>query len=198
MNKIGILGGTFDPIHNGHIILAEECIKFFNLKYVYFVTSGYPYHKIYKPLIEKEERYNMVRIALKNKKKLIASNIDINRNKPTYTYEILNIFKKNYKYDDLYFIMGSDIFLSILNWKHIEEIVKKSYLIVSLRFGESKIQLDKFFNLLNIKIKRKILFLPPFNCNISSTNIRKFGLKKNMVPENLYFYIKKNNLYKII
>ena len=115
MTKIGIMGGTFDPIHLGHLALAEKAFQFIPLDFVLFIPTGISYRK--KDVTDAVHRKNMCELAIRNTPYFYLSEIEINKKGNTYTYETLQDLKRQYENSELFFIIGADSLFSIETWK---------------------------------------------------------------------------------
>lgn len=201
MNKVGILGGTFDPIHNGHLYIASEALEILNLDHIIFMPSGNPPHKISKEKTDGKIRYELVRRAIKNYEGFVIDSYEIDKRGLSYTFETLEYLREKFgKETELYFITGADCLIDIYKWKNIQKIFINSTLVVFNRPGydidklfENKKKVEEEFN-------TKIIFLPLLILDISSTYIReKIKNGKNVdffIPEDVSKYIKELNLYK--
>lgn len=131
--KVGIIGGTFNPIHLGHLLLAEWAKEKMALDEVLFIPTGNSYMKKDTPILPGKERLHMVNLAINNRTDFTSSDIEINRSGNTYTYETLEMLKKDNPNTIYYFIVGADCLYSIENWVHPEKIFKHCALIVATR-----------------------------------------------------------------
>ena len=123
VKRIGILGGTFDPIHNGYLIMAEIIRGAFELDRVLFIPSGNPPHKKNQTVTDAEHRYNMVCEALKGNPYFEKSRIEVDREGYTYTIDTLGILNEQYRgIADLYYIIGADVLYDLLTWKDYEKV----------------------------------------------------------------------------
>jgi len=197
MKRIGILGGTFNPIHLAHLYIAYEAKNQLDLDKIIFMPAGSPPHKRDKVVLEASLRYKMVSEAIKDYEDFEISNYEIQKEGYSYTYETLKNFKSND--NELYFITGADCLMDIEKWKSPEEIFKLSKFIVFNRAGYSnkdlRIQKDKIEQKFNTTIK----FLDIIDLEISSSMIRErinegkrvdFFLSKEVLN-----FIKENNIY---
>ncbi|MGG7142298.1 nicotinate-nucleotide adenylyltransferase [Clostridium nigeriense] len=197
MKKIGILGGTFNPIHLAHLYIAYEAKSQLNLDKVIFIPAGNPPHKKDKKIIEASLRYNMVCEAIKNYEDFEISKYEVEKEAYSYTFETLKQFKT--KDNELYFITGADCLMDIEEWKSPEEIFKLSKFVVFNRAGYNKknlrIQKDK----IEKKFNTTINFLDIIDLEISSSMIRKRideGKRVDFfLPKEVLSYIEKNNIY---
>ena len=197
MRKVGILGGTFNPIHKGHVALGKAALRVFNLDKVFFIPTGESYHKKGGNILSGEERLKLVSLALENVSKLIPLGIDIERKGPTYTIDTINELKKIESDSQFYIILGSDVFKYIEQWNNIEILAKKVFFIVVVRAGEDK-KVWRFFVKTMLKCIRNKTFIMPFKPYfISSTDIHYEGIKKSKekLDEKVYHYILAKGLY---
>lgn len=198
MIKVGIMGGTFDPIHIGHLILAMEAINYKNLDEVWFIPTGNPNFKQDKNVTDKQKRFEMVKIATQDNKKFNVCDYEINKNGVTYSWETMKYLRENYDYD-FYFIMGEDSLMSVETWENAEDFLKNTKILACIRRQEEMSKLD-------IKIddlKSKGYFVekvPTSFIDISSTKIRE-KIQSNQdfryfVPNQVFEYIVRNKLYE--
>jgi nicotinate-nucleotide adenylyltransferase len=202
--KIGIMGGTFNPIHHGHLVAAEEALSQFKLDRVIFIPTGDPPHKNANEESITEHRYLMTVIATSSNNNFFVSRIEIDRKGKSYTVDTVRELKKSLGEDtDLYFITGADAILEILTWKKTEEILKLCSFIAATRPGYniSKIQdlKEKLFDKARENVE-KIFVMEVPALAISSTDIRRRVKEKRpvdyLVPEGVSNYILKHGLYK--
>lgn len=199
--KIGILGGTFNPIHQGHLILAENAYTEIKLDKIIFIPSGVSYFKNQDEIASSFHRINMVNLAIDGNNHFAASRMEIDREGNTYTYETLNALKSQNTQDELYFIGGSDVLLNIDKWKCPNLIFKLCTLVIAPRDFVEKEELIKVANRLKAKFSASIIILNSSNIDISSSLLRE-KIKKNIsvkyyLPDSVIEYINVNNLYKV-
>lgn len=198
MIKVGIMGGTFDPFHIGHLILAMEAINYKNLDEVWFIPTGNPNFKQDKNVTDKKKRFEMVKIATQDNKKFNVCDYEINKHGVTYSWETMKYLRENYDYD-FYFIMGEDSLMSVETWENAEDFLKNTKILACIRRQEEMSKLD-------IKIddlKSKGYFVekvPTSFIDISSTKIRE-KVQTNQdfryfVPNQVFEYIVRNKLYE--
>ena len=169
MKNIGLLFGSFNPIHNGHISLATFILKHKPLDEIWFVVSPLSPFKKSKILLDKNDRLDMVKVAIKPFKKIFVSDIEFKMKTPNYTIDTLYEIKKKYPEDSFSLIIGEDNLENFKNWKDSNLIIENFKIYVYPRsFSKSKLNLN--FNTL-YKINAPTI-------NISSTDIREF-IKKN-------------------
>jgi nicotinate-nucleotide adenylyltransferase len=131
--RVGVMGGTFDPIHNGHLVAASEVQQQFDLDEVIFVPTGQPWMK--KVVTEGEHRYLMTVIATAANPRFTVSRVDIDRDGPTYTIDTLRDIRKSRPDADLFFITGADAVAQILEWKDVREIWTLAHFVAVSRPG---------------------------------------------------------------
>ncbi|WHE88694.1 nicotinate-nucleotide adenylyltransferase [Lachnoanaerobaculum gingivalis] len=201
MKKIGILGGTFDPIHSGHLILAEEAKELCNLDEVWFMPAKTPPHKLGKKISEFSRRKSMIELAIQGHSGLCCSDFENTLEGNSYTFNTLEKLQRKYIDDEFYFIMGADSFYEIETWKNPDIILKIVKLIVASRdYSNENLTLKKHFEYLKSKYEIKgIYFLDTMDIDISSTRIRELAGDgesiSKYVPESVCRYIEENKLY---
>lgn len=191
--KIGLFGGTFNPIHNAHLKVSETALEQFGLEKIIFIPSKIPPHKRDRDLPEPELRYEMVELAIKEEPRFEISSIEINREGPSYTIDTINQMKE--KYDDLAFIVGADNLLQIQTWKKPEKLLSSCPFLIAPRRGYSEEDFKKgFFK------DKDLIFLEMEEIKISSTKIRKMYQKglniDNFVPCSVKRFIEERDIYK--
>ena len=195
--KTGIMGGTFDPIHYGHLLAAEEARRTLGIERLIFVPTGEPPHKRDHRVTSSEDRYAMTLLATAGVLEYSVSRIEIDRRDETHTIDTLRSFiESGIKPEDLFFITGLDAMLSIRSWYDYEHIPELCTLVTANRPGYpvSGIEsLPKF-----IRDKLKYIEIPQFA--ISSTEIRERARDgrgiRFLVPHLVEIYIESNKLYK--
>ncbi|MBT2400930.1 nicotinate-nucleotide adenylyltransferase [Streptomyces sp. ISL-100] len=133
--RLGVMGGTFDPIHHGHLVAASEVAAQFHLDEVVFVPTGQPWQKSHKHVSPAEDRYLMTVIATASNPQFSVSRIDIDRGGPTYTIDTLRDLRELNSDSDLFFITGADALAQILTWRDAEELFSLSHFIGVTRPG---------------------------------------------------------------
>lgn len=198
--KTGVFGGTFNPVHKGHIMLAEYCMDSVGLDRIIMIPTAVPPHKISNNLASENDRLNMCKLACRGKENFFVSDIEIKRQGKSYTYETLTQLKEIYPDDHLYTIMGADMFLTLDRWKNPEIIFEKSSIITIPRDEENKHELENFYNKVLKAMGASSVILPNPVMSVSSTFIRgnldNFNLISDMLDKGVYDYIIKNNLYR--
>ncbi|MEU0156149.1 nicotinate-nucleotide adenylyltransferase [Micromonospora fulviviridis] len=136
IRRIGIMGGTFDPIHHGHLVAASEVADRFGLDEVVFVPTGQPWQKADEPVSSAEDRYLMTVIATASNPRFQVSRVDIDRGGPTYTVDTLRDLHAEYGPKvQLFFITGADALERILSWKDLDEVLELAHFIGVTRPG---------------------------------------------------------------
>lgn len=197
--KIGIMGGTFNPIHNGHLLIGDYAKKQFGLDEVVYIPNGKPAYKSIDIDISPENRYDMVKLAIENMDGFTVSDLEIKRDGITYTIDTIKELKKFYKDADLYFIVGEDSLFNLEDWKNYRELFKLCSFLVFKRREESEVRIIREIKRLNEMYGADIHYIKSPVINISSTKIRsqvKLGNKvASDIPESVEKYIYDNNLY---
>jgi len=197
--NVGVLGGTFDPIHNGHIIVAEEVRVQLNLGATIFVPAGQPWLKIDISISPAKHRVQMVRLALADKPYFILSTMEIERAGPSFTVETIAEMKSQLgDGDELFFILGWDSLAELPQWKEPSRLVEMCHLVAVPRPGYPSPNLKSLEAALPGTSKRVMLIDRP-EIDISASAIRERvarGLSvRHLVPEPVNRYIKEHKLY---
>jgi len=190
MKRIGILGGTFNPIHIGHLTIAEMVHEQLKLDKVIFVPSNLPPHKSSHNVASSQERYNMVNLAIKGNPRFEVSDFEITREGKSYSIETVNHFRCRYpKKTKIFFIIGNDLLPTLRTWRRIDEILKVVSFVTVNRPG---------FKEKKSKIKVKTISVPGLQTSSSYVRSRITMGKtvKYLIPDNVLTYITKNKLYK--
>ena len=200
--KIGIMGGTFNPIHYAHLLLAENAREQFGLDRIIFIPSGQPYMKVQKEdenVPSGELRYQMVKMAIQENPYFTCSRIEIDRPGKTYTVDTLHELQKMYPGDELFFIMGADSLLSMESWYQFEDIFQMAAILVAIRDDTDEKKLTDVITRMKSKYLADIRMVMTGRMDISSTMIRekiKTGKSvRYLLPEDCVEYICLKNLY---
>lgn len=211
IDKIGLLGGTFDPVHYGHLQLAEAALVECQLDKVVFIPSAEPPHKNSTSVTSFRHRLAMLNLAGHGIKGFECNAIEGLLPKPSYTIDTLRVLQKYYQNDSLlYFMIGADAFLDILSWKSHQEVLRSVYIILSQRKGYRDVELADLLKKLGYKEnrhswigddgKKDISLLERTPDDQSSSVIRALIGKGESVerylPDSVIEYIKKNKLYQ--
>lgn len=196
MDRIGLFGGTFDPIHNGHIRTADFVLSEFNLTKVIFIPANIPPNKSDKKIADGNHRIEMINLAIQDYgDKFSSSRIELDRSGNSYTIETIESFQKSDSESEFYLMMGSDNFQQFTTWKNWQEILLRVQIIVFNKFSDEIIfpePLKPFSD--------RILFSQSPLINISSTDVRNRIYSNKNVNLPIHFsvenYIRSNNLYR--
>ncbi len=189
--KIGIFGGTFNPIHVGHLELAQECWHKLTLDKVVFVPAHIPPHKDVEGDCPSSDRLNMVRLALEGDSRFEISTYEIDKKEVSYSIDTIKHFKEKYGTGtELYFLIGSDWIKELSTWKDIDKILEEVTFVAVNRPG--------FEGKTEYKNKVKEIFIP--GIDVSSSDIRKRVKEKKpidfLVPAKVVAYIRNKGLYR--
>ncbi len=194
MNRIGVMGGTFDPIHHGHLVAASEVADRFHLDEVIFVPTGQPWQKEGKTISAAEDRYLMTVIATAANPRFSVSRVDIDRGGPTYTIDTLRDLRELYPDEALYFITGADALSSIMSWHDWEEMFQLAEFVGVTRPGYELRE-----DMLPADIQERVHLVEIPAMAISSTDCRTRAAAGRpvwyLVPDGVVQYISKNSLY---
>jgi len=197
--RIGVLGGTFDPIHIGHLFAAEEARTRLGLERVLFVPAGLPPHKLDVPVTPVEHRLNMVQLALADNPHLVLSRVDVDRFGPSYTVDTISLLRDEYGPDtELHFIMGSDSLADLLTWHRPERLIRLCR-IVALTRPNGLVDLEELNRLLPGAIARIQMLEMPL-LQLSSSDLQRrvragFSIRY-LVPMAVEAYIEQHQLYR--
>lgn len=196
--KTGILGGTFNPIHNGHLYMAFEAKETLELDQIIFVPNYIPPHKEASNR-NPEDVLKMLELALKDYDDFIISTYELEKKGLSYTYETLEYFTKIYPHDELYFIIGEDSYVNFSLWKNPEKIISLAKLVVFQRQGFELKESHATRAVLE-KQNRKPIVLDSMILEISSSDIRNRVVRNKqisyLVPAEVRDYINEHALYK--
>jgi nicotinate-nucleotide adenylyltransferase len=191
MTRLGVMGGTFDPIHHGHLVAASEVASAFKLDGVLFVPTGEPWQK--SKVTDSEHRYLMSVIATASNPRFTVSRVDIDRNGPTYTVDTLRDIRSAHPDAELFFITGADAIKQILEWKDVDQVWPLAHFVAVTRPGH-KLELPEA-----PAGAISVLEIPALA--ISSTDVRARVAKGDpvwyLVPDGVVQYIGKHNLYQV-
>lgn len=198
--NIGIMGGTFDPIHYGHLFIAECARHKFGLDKILFIPSGMPVHKRRNNIIEPIHRLTMTQLAVQSNPFFEVSTIETDRSGPTYAIDTLRqIHSQNENSQEYFFITGADAILEILTWKDVDEIFELCQFIAVTRPGFSFDEMTKVQQGLSMNQLKRIHIYETAGILVSSTDIRQRAGSgepiKYLVPEEVEKYIIQNKLY---
>ena len=195
---IGVIGGTFDPIHTGHLIIAQEALTRLELDRVLFVPAGQPPHKLEREITDPERRFEMVRLAVAGNARFSVSRVDLDRDGPCYTVDTIGLLQRTWGEDTrLYFVIGADSLSELPTWRQPERLLRLCQVVAVARPGH-QMDLQALDRLLPGAASRVRLLDAP-TLDISSTEIRRRvagGLSiRYLVPAEVARYVEQYRLY---
>lgn len=200
--KIGIMGGTFNPIHNGHLLLAEAAKEVFELDGIVFMPSGNSYMKNQASILDGKTRAHMIELAIMGNADFSLSMLEVKREGPSYTCDTLAELREMYPEDQFYFIMGADSLLMLESWKNPEFILQNCIIAVAVRGTGTEEKIQKIAGHLIYEYHADIRILPARYIDISSSEIRerlKEGKSiRHMLPQKVIEYIDENKFYQTL
>lgn len=200
-HRVGIMGGTFDPIHISHLILAEAAYEQLNLEYVLFLPSGNPPHKKERPGgASDRDRLEMVRLAISDNPHFVLDEEEMKREGFTYTYETLQNLRTLHPDTDYFFIVGADSLMAFHTWMHPERITSSCILVAAVRDQINRTEILSKIDQLRVHYHADIRLLDTPDLEISSSHLRSMCRSgqsvRYYVPDQVFHYIKTNGLYK--
>lgn len=200
IRRLGIIGGTFDPIHYGHLVAAEEARYEMGLEKVIFIPAGRPPHKPDYQVTEPERRYAMTVLAVASNPFFQASTLEVDRPGLSYTVDTVREVLRFYPGAQVYFITGADAVMEIMTWKNVEQLLSICRFIAATRPGYRMDELLANLELLPENLKQNISCMEVPALAISSTDIRRRVREgkpfKYLLPEPVEGYIIENRLYR--
>jgi len=197
--KVGIMGGTFDPIHNGHLLIAQAALDTYALDEILFVPSGTPWLKDVSKVLDKKTRVSLTGLAIEDNPGFALSTIEIDREGNSYSYETVEELKKNNPDVEYYFILGADSLIKLEDWKNPEKLMAACTLLTAVRDDYDEQQIREKIEYLKNHFNAKIELLPTTRIDISSTMIREKVRQgksiRYMLPDAVREYIEKHNIY---
>ena len=200
MRRIGILGGTFDPVHNGHLLLGEQAYREYGLDEIWFMPSHVPPHKKDHLITDGAARIRMLELATESIPYFTVSDFEMGREGNTYTAQTLALLKEAYPDIEVYFIIGADSLYQLESWYHPEQVMAQAVLLVSGRtYEDGGVPLEDKVAYFNEKYNADIRILHNPKIDVASADIRKKAaegrdLSKDM-PAAVAEYIRKTGLY---
>ena len=201
MSKIGIFGGTFNPIHLGHIRLGQLVLDEIKLDKILYIPDNTPPHKSDINLACGEDRLNMINISLKDYDNMESSDIELHREGKSYTFETLLELKKLYPNDELYLITGADMFLTLDKWREPETIFKTANIIGVPRVKSDFEKMEEYAENVIKPMGAKVFMLSQTVFDTASStyvreNIEDYQKIKDMITPEVYSYITEKGLYR--
>lgn len=199
--KIGVLGGTFDPIHYGHLIIGEQAREELGLDEMIFIPTGNPAHKEESNVSDAEIRYEMLKLAIKGNKDFRKSSIEIDRRGKSYTIDTIKQLKRQYNRDQIYFLIGEDSLFQLETWHKFMELKEECNFVVCRRYIRNENKIRNKIKYMEDKYNMDIYLLDTPIIEISSTKIRNLFSQgksiKYLLPEEVENYISENNIYGV-
>lgn len=200
--RIGIMGGTFDPIHVGHLMLAQWALDGLSLDEVWLVPTGMSYMKASRQILPGEERLHMTELAVCDNDRFRCLDLEVRREGYTYSYETLEELRNLYPEEEFYFILGADCLFAIEGWKAPERIFGCCTLVAAVRGDRnlSEMEAKRKELLEKFRPERGIVLLPFLSMSLSSTEIRERVRKgqsvRYLVPDRVLAYIREKGFYQ--
>ncbi len=192
--RLGVFGGTFDPVHIGHLVLAEQAREQLKLDRVLWVPAGDPWRKVDAPMTAPARRFEMVRLAIAGHDAFEVISAELDRPGPTYTVDTLNELLSKHPADELVFLLGLDALFDLPNWHQPAEVIKLALLGVALR-GEDRPELEGLLQGLG----ERVLWVEMPRLDISGTDLRRRVAAgrtlRYLVPPAVEAYIREHGLY---
>ena len=189
--RLGVMGGTFDPIHVGHLVTAEEALHQFSLDQVVFVPTGQPWMKEHDVVASADDRYRMTELGIEAEPRFRVSRIEVDRGGPTYTIDTLRTLRDDEPGVELFFITGADAILEIMRWRDPEVVFDLAHFIAATRPGYDMEPLAAHPDV-------SVMRIPALA--ISSTDIRERVREGSpirfLVPQQVESYIRTAGLYR--
>ncbi len=188
MKKVGILGGTFDPVHTGHLIIADQVLSILDLDEIRFMPNGRPPHKIKETNSTNEDRLNMLQLAISDHPRFRIETIELNRDGKSYTYDTMVLLKQREPDTDFYFIIGADMVDYLPHWYRVDDLISLVQFVGVNRPGYQG------------KTDYPIVMIDIPMIHISSSMIREKIKKREsiryLVPDKVLEYVKEHQLYE--
>ena len=198
MSRVGIFGGTFDPIHQGHMVIAEQVAEVLGLARVIFVPSGVPPHKPASSIkAGTEDRLRMVEAAIRGNDKFLVDSVEIESGRAMYSVETVPLIKERHEGDEWFFVSGADEVSNLLSWKEPDKLLEEAAMVAATRPGYDISNLEHLEEVLENFDK-----IVPVECtrvDISATSIRRRLVEgrgiRYLVPDGVYEIIHERGLY---
>ena len=200
MRRIGIMGGTFNPIHMGHLLLADWAREEEVLDEIWLIPSGISYMKKSQEVASAEDRLRMTKLAAEENEHFRCLDLELKRDGYTYSYETLEELNRTYPEDEFYFILGADCLFTLEKWKFPERILSCCTLIAAVRDETSLEELSEKKEELERRFGGRILLMSFARLSLSSTEIRQRIREgrsvRYMTPDNVLSYMEEKGLYR--
>jgi nicotinate-nucleotide adenylyltransferase len=188
MKKIGILGGTFDPPHNGHLLIAYEVLHALSLDEIWFMPARVPPHKQGDHISSSEHRLHMVKLAISGHEKFKVQPIELEREGSSYSYDTIMLLKKKHNKDELYFIIGGDMIEYLPKWYKIDELIQ---IITFVGVGRTGFSTKSKYPIIHVET-------PLFEVSSSfiRDRLKAGGNTELLLPPTVKKYIEENDIYE--
>ena len=200
MRKIGIMGGTFDPVHNGHLLIAENAREQLSLDEIRFIPTGRSPHKQGKHITDGIHRLRMVELAIEDNADFVADDRELRSNDLSYSYLTLQRMQKEFPDDHLFFIMGGDSLRDFKTWYHPEQICACATLVAAVRDDCDREHLETYAKELRQLYGADVCLIRTPNLSVASSDLRSrvaIGHTiRYQVPESVRSYISEHHLYE--
>lgn len=201
MGKIGIMGGTFDPVHNGHLLLGRQAYVEYGLDSIWYMPSGQPPHKKDHRVTDVKQRCEMLKLAIAGNDAFVFSDFEVARDGYSYTARTLTLLNEAYPEHEFYFIVGADSLYEIETWYHPAEVIRSVTILAAGReYGDEHLPMKEQIEYLNQKYGGHICQLHCTEVDISSEAIRDMAARgksvAKYVPAGVAAYIEKHRLYR--
>lgn len=200
MKKIGIMGGTFDPVHNGHLLIAENACEQLSLDEVRFIPTGRSPHKQGKSITDATHRLRMVELAIADNPSFVLDDRELRSDALSYSYITLENMQKEFPEDRLFFIMGGDSLRDFKTWYHPERICSCATLVAAIRDDCDQVHLKEYANELKRLYQADVRLIQTPNLSVASSELRDRVAKNRsiryQVPEDVRRYINRHHLYE--
>lgn len=201
MAKIGIMGGTFDPIHNGHLSLGKQAYREYRLDEIWYMPTGQPPHKTDHQVTAASMRCEMTALGIQNEQAFRLCDVEVKREGYSYTANTLKLLRRAYPEHEFYFIIGADSLYEIEGWYHPEEVMSQANLLVARReYEDAQRPVERQIRYLSEKYQARILLLHTRKMNIASAELRVWAAAgksiRAYVPDSVADYIENHHLYQ--
>jgi len=196
--RLGVLGGTFDPVHTGHLVLAEQAREQLRLDRVLWVPAGDPWRKAGEPVSPAEDRLVMVRLAIEGNDGFEVSTTELDRAGPTYTLDTLQQLRGEYAAEELFFLLGLDGLADLPNWHKPAELIRLALLGVARR-GDEQLRLAELERQMP-GLEERVRWVEMPRLDISGTELRRRASEgrslRYLVPPAVASYVREHGLYR--
>lgn len=202
MGKIGIMGGTFDPIHNGHLMLGRQAYEEYDLDQIWYMPSGQPPHKKDHEVTAARLRLAMTRLAVEGHEEFICSDFEMKREGNTYTAQTLRLLREEYPQHTFYFIAGADSLYEIESWYEPKQVMAQTVILAAYReYKEANCSIEAQIAYLTRKYGADIRLLHCREMEVSSAGLRRLAAEgksiAEYVPKPVEEYIRVHGLYQV-